>query len=212
MTQEQAKYIRLHFSRLLTEKEQLAYSHSTNFDSLMDNLKDASPKTRHRVLENYYKSKMITKDKSILSLLEDGRDNFMINMAERIMSECPEKVFFNICPKCDQLARTPYAKQCKCGYSWREIVSGVFEHKQTIKAQTSNLITLRGTVHKGEVQRGMKVDLTFYGLGIKPIIERITPPEFNKEEIIDIEFYLYNEEDYEYLSKCSTRNINIEKY
>lgn len=41
------------------------------------------------------------------------------NVAKIILEEYPEKVFFNYCPKCKSLTRTPQAKQCKqCFHNW----------------------------------------------------------------------------------------------
>lgn len=46
-------------------------------------------------------------------------ETFKTNIVKRIMNETPEKVFFNNCPKCGKLARTPQAKQCRfCSYNW----------------------------------------------------------------------------------------------
>jgi ssDNA-binding Zn-finger/Zn-ribbon topoisomerase 1 len=51
-----------------------------------------------------------------------GYDSFELNVANRIMEQTPEKVFFNNCPKCNKLARTPRARQCRhCGHSWHDL-------------------------------------------------------------------------------------------
>ncbi len=61
----------------------------------------------------------INNDPETSHLLKNGYEAFELGIVKRIMSETPEKVFFNNCPKCEKLARTPYAKQCRyCGYSW----------------------------------------------------------------------------------------------
>ena len=40
-------------------------------------------------------------------------------LAKLILDKFRDKVFFNNCPKCEQLARTPSAKQCRfCGHDW----------------------------------------------------------------------------------------------
>lgn len=64
----------------------------------------------------------INSDPEITRLLELGYEVFEQNVFTRIMVEVPQKVFFNNCPKCNKLARTPYAKQCRhCGYSWHHL-------------------------------------------------------------------------------------------
>jgi len=53
--------------------------------------------------------------------LENGIDHFRLSTAERILKEDRDKIYFNNCPKCDELARTPDAKQCRfCGYDWHD--------------------------------------------------------------------------------------------
>lgn len=55
----------------------------------------------------------------IQNILKEGHEQFELDVVKRIMAETPEKVFFNNCPKCNKLARTPYARQCRfCGHSW----------------------------------------------------------------------------------------------
>ncbi|WP_295222712.1 hypothetical protein [uncultured Chryseobacterium sp.] len=53
------------------------------------------------------------------NLLRNGYEEFEINVAKRIVAQTPKKIFFNNCPDCGKLARTPSAKQCRyCGSSW----------------------------------------------------------------------------------------------
>lgn len=62
----------------------------------------------------------ITQNEDAINLLQNGYEEFELEVAKRIMKEEPEKVFFNNCPVCHKLARTPYAKQCRyCGKSWK---------------------------------------------------------------------------------------------
>jgi len=61
----------------------------------------------------------ISSDPEITDHLKNGYEEFEANIVQRIMMESPEEVFFNNCPKCRKLARTPYAKQCRyCAYNW----------------------------------------------------------------------------------------------
>jgi rRNA maturation endonuclease Nob1 len=67
----------------------------------------------------YLKIGWLSDDPSILSYLNEGSIQFILNCAERISKENPDMLFFNLCHKCGKLARTPQAKQCKfCGHNW----------------------------------------------------------------------------------------------
>jgi hypothetical protein len=45
--------------------------------------------------------------------------NFDKDVAEYILKKYPQEIYFNNCPKCKGLARTPSAKQCRfCGHDW----------------------------------------------------------------------------------------------
>ena len=52
-------------------------------------------------------------------LVKDGKDSFEFNIAQHILTQRGDIVFFNHCPKCGKLARTPYAKLCRyCFHDW----------------------------------------------------------------------------------------------
>lgn len=110
MDQETAAYIRNYFSNLMTTDEMLAlkyqmYTYKTEDDAKM----------RKILIDKGW----ISTDPKIKELLKEGYQEFEINVAKRIMKETPEKVFLNYCSKCNKLARTPFAKQCRhCGNDW----------------------------------------------------------------------------------------------
>ena len=61
----------------------------------------------------------LSDDPSVLELTADGFEAFELRAAARILRERAAEVRFNLCPRCDKLARTPTAKQCRhCGYDW----------------------------------------------------------------------------------------------
>lgn len=112
MNKELVKYIIVYFSELMTDDEKLALKHQMFIYKTSDD-----PVRR----QFYTKKGWISTAPEILELLKEGVEAFEMNVAKRIMKDTPEKVFLNDCPKCNQLARTPYAKQCRyCGHSWRE--------------------------------------------------------------------------------------------
>lgn len=66
-------------------------------------------------------NKMASEDPEVLRLLKDGYDQFVHRYAQRIYNNHFNELNINKCPKCDGVARTPQAKQCRfCGNSWRE--------------------------------------------------------------------------------------------
>ena len=114
MDQETARYIISYFSKLLTDQERQAVRHTHSIVKLEDTNPDAP------LARAYRKKGWLTEDQSVLDLLKNGYDTFELVVANRISSEHSDKVFFNNCPKCGKLARTPQAKQCRhCGHSWR---------------------------------------------------------------------------------------------
>ncbi|WP_020535904.1 hypothetical protein [Lewinella cohaerens] len=115
MNKETAKYIVKYFSSLLTDKEKMAVKHTSSTFKL-----NAANNTDLTSVTRIYREKgWLTQDQDVLDLLKDGYDNFEIIVAKRILSEQKDKVFLNYCPKCEQLARTPKAKQCRhCGNDW----------------------------------------------------------------------------------------------
>lgn len=107
-----ANYIRTYFSQLMTEDEQLALKYHIYTYKTKDNPRMQKIMTEHG---------WISDRPEIIEFLKDGYDEFELSVARRIMKESPEKVFLNNCPKCNMLARTPFAKQCRhCSHSWRD--------------------------------------------------------------------------------------------
>ncbi|WP_448697853.1 hypothetical protein ACFGVR_13680 [Mucilaginibacter sp. AW1-3] len=110
ITAEKANHIINYYSGLLTPNEKRALTQH------MTSLKFADDKER---LEKYYRMGRLVNTPEVLDLLSEGYNQFVLNCAKRILTETPEKVFFNNCPQCGKLARTPQAKQCRfCGFDW----------------------------------------------------------------------------------------------
>lgn len=111
MDKEISHYIIRYFSDLLTDHEKLAL----RYHMYADNVKEDSAMRKMMIKRGW-----ITQNEDAINLLQNGYEEFELEVAKRIMKEEPEKVFFNNCPVCHKLARTPYAKQCRyCGNSWR---------------------------------------------------------------------------------------------
>lgn len=50
----------------------------------------------------------------------EKEDDVRREIAQYVLAESRDKIFFNYCPACGKLARTPLARQCRCGHSWRK--------------------------------------------------------------------------------------------
>ncbi|UKB77614.1 hypothetical protein [Chryseobacterium sp. MEBOG07] len=164
MDKETVDYIIRYFSKLMNDHETLALKHQ------MSSAKsDENPQFRKIMIEKNW----ISSDPEITNLLENGNEVFKQNIVTRIMAETPEKVFFNNCPKCDKLARTPYARQCRyCGYNWHHLVVAQFKLNNTFQI-TGRQFFLIGEIIEGEIKEGQRIDLRILGLNKKPKIESI---------------------------------------
>lgn len=162
---EKAKYIIIHFPNLLTTAEKLAIRHTSTVYKL-EHSKSSNT-------EFYERNGWLTTDQSVLNLLKDGYEQFELNVANRILNEKPNSVFFNNCPKCNKLARTPYARQCRfCGNTWHEVNIALFKLENSFQT-TGRYFFLIGKITKGNPQIGSFIDLTMLGLNKKPKIEAI---------------------------------------
>ncbi len=198
MDQETAKYIFQYFSNLLTDQEKMAIKHTLS----MDKLRDSS----NTNLTSIYKAKgWITDDQTVLDLLKDGPEAFEMTAAKRILAEAPDKIFFNFCLKCDQLARTPYARQCRhCGHSWHDMVVAQFKLHQAFQITNSHFF-LAGEIVKGQVSQGNYIDLTMLKLNRRPKIVAISQVLKKKDRKATEEIALgieeVNDEERAYLKK-----------
>lgn len=112
MTEEEVRYVMVYFSKYFTETERLAVRHTMSTEKLEHNNNPNFKKV-------YERNGWLTSNQAALDLLKNGYNNFATNTATRIVAEHGDDVFFNNCPKCGKLARTPEAKQCRhCGHDW----------------------------------------------------------------------------------------------
>lgn len=109
-------------------------------------------------------------------------NTFRLDVAKRIVQQNPGKVFFNNCPKCNKLARTPYTKQCRhCGHTWRDRIVGQFKINSSFQLLDRSFFLL-GQITNGEVNIGNFIDLTMLGLNARPKIEGIGFARINEDE------------------------------
>lgn len=163
MDKETIHYIITYFGNLMTHHEKLTLKHqiftykTSNNPQLKKGLTDKG---------------LFNNDPKVTGLLENGFDEFELNVAQRILAEVPEKIFFNDCPQCNRLARTPFAKQCRyCGYSWRNLIAQ-FKIDSVFKITNRSFYFL-GEIVDGEINPGQLMDLAILGLNKKVKIESI---------------------------------------
>ncbi len=168
MEKETAEYIINYFSELLTTEERFAIRHTHH------SIKEEDSLDNPRIRNIYLKHGWITEDQKVLQLLLNGYDNFQIQTAKRILEQNPDKVFFNNCPQCGKLARTPLAKQCRfCGHNWHYQITAKFRLSFSTKITNRGLF-LTGEVIEGEISSNENfIDLAFAGINKRAKIKSI---------------------------------------
>lgn len=165
---------------------------------------EGNPKMRKIMVDRGW----ISEQPNIKEYLKDGYEEFELSVAKRIMNEASEKVFLNNCPKCNKLARTPYARQCRhCGNNWHDLTVAKFKLEDSFQI-TGRQFFLTGQVTKGEIKQGQFMDLTMLGLNKKPKIEVIEFTRKNRDGIVLEDIALgtneLTEEDKKYLKNVGS--------
>ncbi|QQD12977.1 hypothetical protein [Sphingobacterium sp. UDSM-2020] len=115
MNKEIQDYIITYYLDLMSPEEKLAYKHAHS------TLKLDGSENLEKMQRIYLKTGWLTKDQTVLSLLNNGLEKFNENTATRILRDHHLDIVFNYCPKCHKLARTPTAKQCRfCFHDWHK--------------------------------------------------------------------------------------------
>jgi hypothetical protein len=113
MTVEVANYIIKYYFDLLSVQQKAALKHHRHALKLNN-----MPQNEIRQ-QLYEKFNWLADDPKVLSFLDEGYINFILNCAHQILKDYPDQVYINFCPQCHKLARTPNAKQCRwCEYNW----------------------------------------------------------------------------------------------
>jgi len=197
----------------MTELEVDALRHSNSMFKLMTPEDYNSIESYKKRVKIYKDRNLITDDPNTLRLLDKGREEFYIKTAARIFEETPDKIFFNYCPNCNQLARTPYARQCKhCGHSWHDSIKANFKVNKVIELQSRpNSVFFIGDIKSGTISIGNKIDLTFLGVADKPVINSIDFVDHIAERRAEVSLgvYIDNETEKEYLKNRGVLAIPI---
>ena len=150
----------------------------------------------------------ISERPDVKEFLKDGYEEFELSVARRIMEVAPEKVFLNNCPKCDKLARTPYARQCRhCGHSWHDLTVAQFKLESCFQPPWKPFFLL-GQITKGEITKGQFMDLTMLGLNKRSRIDAIDYAHIKQDGKVGKEIGLgtneLSEEEKQYLQNIGS--------
>jgi len=121
ISREVAHYIVRFHDRLMTDAERRAQRHLI---ATIKATRGYSDRTAQKEAQNSkIYSELFSDDAEVLRLAGEGYEAFQAQTAKRIFQECGGKALLNCCPRCDALARTPKARQCRfCGCDWHERV------------------------------------------------------------------------------------------
>ena len=183
----------------MTDHEKLALQYRMYMDKTEDNAHMRKiMATRGWITERSY----------VTEYLRNGYEEFELSVARRILEETLDKVFLNNCPKCDRLARTPYARQCRhCGHRWHDLTLAQFKLSSSVQLAGRPFFLL-GQITQGEIQQGQFMDLTMLGLNKRPKIEVVEYGLIGQDgkawEGIGLGTNDLTEEDKEYLIKAGS--------
>lgn len=111
------RYVMKYYSHFMTLPEHLAYRHLAGAMKATHGRSDILAQVEAK--RSRLHSSWLSEDPAVLLLAKDGYPAFAEKTAERILSERGREVFLNRCPRCQDLARTPMARQCRaCRYDW----------------------------------------------------------------------------------------------
>lgn len=119
MTSDKADYILRYYSGLMTRAENRLlnkYHEYANYLYCIGEIKDDLPfleKNAERIKNKFGLSDLEISQYASNSVLE-----VRYEIAVRIFEEHKDKILFNTCPVCGELARTPVSRQAKCGHRW----------------------------------------------------------------------------------------------
>lgn len=127
MTEELFQYVRSHYWKYeeLTshEKTELDRCHKVSnyhfFKRQAENVENKQLSSKDDQLLKTRLEIQHLSDEQISTYTEEYYETLVTKVVERIYQKYQENMFFNHCPICGVLARTPKAKQCKNGHSWR---------------------------------------------------------------------------------------------
>jgi hypothetical protein len=111
MTEEQKTYLLDHGTKHMLPEERRALAKLAYLEIGLD------PRIYKQAAQNIERM-YAQPDDTIDHLVALGKEKLRQIIAERLFKEHADEIL-NPCPRCEKLARTPLAKQCRyCGFDW----------------------------------------------------------------------------------------------
>lgn len=110
---ELTRYVFINFGYLKTLHEELAYRTIVG--------REKAKHYKSAAAQQELRTEWISNDPEVLRLLENGTEQFYLDVVQRILQRHPSEVVLNHCPRCQRLVRTPQSKQRQhCFFSWHD--------------------------------------------------------------------------------------------
>jgi hypothetical protein len=118
MDLEQARYIVHYYESFMSAQELRVCKHLFITSKITGGRSDSAAQ-EEATKKTSALHDLLSTDPDVKRLAAAGMDAFVLKTAERIRGDHREDIFFNNCPRCGGLARTPKARQCRhCFHDW----------------------------------------------------------------------------------------------
>ncbi|MEL7251790.1 MAG: hypothetical protein AAFO03_25440 [Bacteroidota bacterium] len=184
MNLQEAKYIVDYFPRLLLEEESQALKQRL-YRFKLQAYEDADNKSLHKAWKKHFTEKLgYDEHFDIEKAFADGYNNFILKVGQRIEQDSPAQYTLNRCPKCQHIAKTPYARQCSnCKFTWHDTIAGEFLLDGIFRLSQRPYLWIVGDVKKGRIRSGDLIDFTAFQL---PFLATIRKIEYALKSVDDI--------------------------
>jgi|LakMenEpi10Aug09_1017262.scaffolds.fasta_scaffold02245_1 rubrerythrin len=106
-------YILKHFRHLMTPLERRTVEYASPIVRSSDHWKI------RRLYDFLEERDGHVSDEEVMEAFKIAHAQRMDHATDRLLTNSPDSLFINRCPKCDRIAKTPEAKQCLwCGHDW----------------------------------------------------------------------------------------------
>ncbi|MBV9888379.1 MAG: hypothetical protein JO119_17695 [Acidobacteria bacterium] len=118
MELDRARYIVRYYGAFMTSQERLANRHLCATSKITRGRSDKSAQ-EEAIASSKPIRELLSTDPEVKQLAAGGWEAFALSTAQRIDRMHHDEIFFNECPRCGKLAKTPKAKQCwHCHHDW----------------------------------------------------------------------------------------------
>lgn len=174
MTYQEAKYIVDYFPRLMSKVEKQALRQR------LLSFKLGTPKNYNGNTSHYERKKKLfierlgyKDDPEFLRPFDEGYEQFILKTGKRIAVDTPTEYVINRCPSCNEIAKTPYARQCKqCKHRWHKVIAGEFWFEDVFRITNKPYLFIISSKVIGNIEVGHIIDFTGFQLPFKSVIKQ----------------------------------------